>query len=346
MPRRRVLVALSPLALVTLVGRRVSVSRYLFALLAALVVGGGAAPAAAADSASIDFLDSAGRSDPVEDIGRTYVIAGSSSSPKRIYVKVRPPGGAPCAPSANTDSGDLIRGPSYSGDTRWYGTSVNGAFRLTFNNKWPFSGTFMFCTWIADSQAAGATPITQYVTFRSPTGNVSATFAPQRPLRGQLTTFTLTGASEAPKSLYAKLRGAGGAPCAPSYSVDTGKSVLSDYEVNGAFGATLRVRPRVARTYLLCVWLADSDVDTTPVSGPRSFTFVSRPPCVVPKVPRRMTLKGARKALKRARCAPGRVYRKHSKRKRGRVIGFRPKRGAEREPGTAIKIVVSKGRRW
>lgn len=315
------------------------------ALAAVLSLACVSAPAALADSASIDFLDATGKSDPVAGIGRTYALTGSSQAEKRVYVKVRAPGGAPCAPAAGTDPGDLIRGPSYSGDTRWYGTQVNGSFNLTFNNIWPSAGTFLFCIWIADSASATASPIAQTITFRSPTGTISATTSPVTPLTGQATTVTITGASEAPQDVYAKVRVAGGAPCGPSYSVDPGKSVLFGREVNGAFSTTTSIKQSMPGTYLICLWLADSSDDTTPVAGPQPVTYSVAAPCVVPAVGRKMTLKRARDALAKANCSAGSVTSKRArKRKKGRVIKFKPKSGRRLEPGATVAIVVSKGK--
>jgi hypothetical protein len=75
----------------------------------------------------------------------------------------------------------------------------------------------------------------------------------------------------------------------------------------------------------------------TPASGPGAK-------CVVPKL-RGMAPKPARKALKRAGCKAGKqTQRAHDKVKRGRVIGTKPKAGTELPAGTAVDLVVSKGR--
>ena len=320
--------------------------RILAALALCLAFACVAAPPALADAASIDFRDATGKSDPVVGIGRTYTLTGSSSAPRKLYVKVRAPGGAPCAPAASTDSGDLIRGPAYSGDTRWYGTAVDGAFTLTFNNTWTQGGTWLFCIWIADSSGATATPIAQTVTFRNPTGTISATPDPVTPVAGQATTFTITGASEAPKLVYAKVRLAGGAPCAPSWSVDTGQSVVAGREVDGAFTTTSAVTQSKAGTYLLCLWLAGSSSDTAPVAGPQPVTYTVLAPCVVPTVGRRMTLAKARTALTKGNCKAGAVTSRYDRsRKKGRVLRFKPRAGKRLAPGATVAIVMSKGRR-
>lgn len=67
-------------------------------------------------------------------------------------------------------------------------------------------------------------------------------------------------------------------------------------------------------------------------------------PCVVPNV-RRKTLAAARAAIRRGRCAVGRIQRIRSRRARGRVVSQTPRPGTRRPPGTRVHLVVSRGRR-
>lgn len=67
--------------------------------------------------------------------------------------------------------------------------------------------------------------------------------------------------------------------------------------------------------------------------------------CVVPKLAGK-TLKAARAALKKANCKAGKVTRARSRKvKVGRVILSRPKAGTRRPIGSAVALVVSRGRR-
>src|SRR4051812_11525937 len=139
--------------------------------LAALV----AAAPAMADTASVTFLDASGSNDPVVGIGRAFTLSGNSTAPKRIYIRSRPAGGAPCAPSASSDSGNTyFSGYGYP----FNGTSVNGDFTLRSTGVWGTPGTFMFCIWLATSDDAVATPIRQDITFRNPTGTISGSVTP------------------------------------------------------------------------------------------------------------------------------------------------------------------------
>ena len=64
--------------------------------------------------------------------------------------------------------------------------------------------------------------------------------------------------------------------------------------------------------------------------------------CVVPKL-KGKKLKAARRAIKRAHCHVGRIVKRHSKARRRRVIGQRPRSGSKRAAGAPIKLVVSRG---
>jgi beta-lactam-binding protein with PASTA domain len=64
--------------------------------------------------------------------------------------------------------------------------------------------------------------------------------------------------------------------------------------------------------------------------------------CVVPKL-RGKTLAGAKRALKRAHCALGKVSRKASKRvKPGRVLASRLKAGSRVRAGTRVRVTVAR----
>lgn len=301
-------------------------------LLAPLVL---AAPASA-DTATLQFVDAAGTSDPVAGIGRTATITGNTASEKSIYVRYRAAGGAPCAPSASTDSGEAYH---------WYGgTDVNGNFKVTYNDVWSAPGTYVFCIWLARKSTESATPIAQTITFRNPTGTISGTVAPVSPLAGEAATITVSGSSEAPQSVYGTIRPAGGAPCGVSASVDGGDRFVSGEEVNGAFSLQRSVTRETAGDYLVCLWLADSSDDPTPIAGPQAFTYTVAAPCIVPELAPGAKVAKAQRKLNKAGCAVGATKLKRSSVRKGRFLRFKPAAGTRLPPGTAIALVVSKGR--
>ncbi|HJR01551.1 MAG TPA: PASTA domain-containing protein, partial [Methylomirabilota bacterium] len=66
--------------------------------------------------------------------------------------------------------------------------------------------------------------------------------------------------------------------------------------------------------------------------------------CVVPRL-KGKTLKAARKALRRAHCALGKVRRAYSSKvKRGRVVAQKPRPGARRRAGAKVALTLSRGK--
>jgi uncharacterized repeat protein (TIGR01451 family) len=80
-------------------------------------------------------------------------------------------------------------------------------------------------------------------------------------------------------------------------------------------------------------------VDTN--AGNDSVKVVSKQ-CVVPKL-RTRRLKGAKKALRKANCKPGKVSSRYSKKPEGKVIRGSKSRGKVLPAGTKVKLVVSSG---
>jgi beta-lactam-binding protein with PASTA domain len=76
-----------------------------------------------------------------------------------------------------------------------------------------------------------------------------------------------------------------------------------------------------------------------------TFTLQSSAPiCLVPKL-KGKSLAAAKSALTQAHCQAGKVTRKYSKVKKGRVISQRPKPGTNLAAGAKVNLVVSKGKR-
>lgn len=234
---------------------------------------------ASADSVTLSVTTTTGQSDPAAGVGRVFTLSGTSAVETRVWVKYRAPGGAACAPSADTDTGETL----FEYGTNYFdGRTVNGAFSIARADTWPTPGTYVFCFWLSRASNTVSTPFTQAITFRAPTGTITATVNPITPQINQTATINVTGASEAPAYVFAKLRPGGGAACAPSYSADTGDELIDGQEVNGAFSLNATTTKETAGTYLICLWLAKSSNDATPIAGPQPQTFTVQAPRVEP----------------------------------------------------------------
>jgi hypothetical protein len=251
--------------------------RIALASLVAIVALLAAAGPALAVSASISVTDANGRQDPAAYMARVFTISGAAFAGQYLYVKHHQAGGAPCAPTAYSDTGRLSTG--------FYGVQVSGAFQTQHAWTWDAPGSWTFCMWIASSETAIASPIAQTIAFRTPGGAIASSVSPTSPRVGERTQVTVAGSSEAPRRIWVKLRPAAGEPCAPTYDMDGGQSVIDGWDADGPFAAKRDVTQWAPGTYLICDWLAGSSFDPWPIAGPQATTFtVSRLSPVVSSV--------------------------------------------------------------
>ena len=76
-----------------------------------------------------------------------------------------------------------------------------------------------------------------------------------------------------------------------------------------------------------------------------TFTLQSSPPpCIVPNV-KGKTLAVAENALRQVHCKAGKVTKKYSRVKKGRVISQRPAPGTNLATGAKVDLVLSKGKK-
>lgn len=248
------------------------------------------AGSAVADSVTISALDTNGNPDFVSGVPRTYVVSGQTATPENIYIKYRNPGPTPCGPTADSDSGSWWDGYAngWNGASGWgndRGFGANGDFRFTDVHSEGLRGTYLFCIWIAGGIGDSVQAVAQTITFRAPSGTISPIVDHPAAQPGQQLTFTISGASEAAESIYAKVRKAG-TPCAPSYDADPGDQLVPGTGVNGNFSLTqtftTTIDPNALGAYVACFWMADGSGSTPAIAGPQPVSFTVAKP--VPKV--------------------------------------------------------------
>jgi hypothetical protein len=334
----------------------------LFALMTLLICSG----SALADSASISVTTTTGQSDPAAGVPRLFsvsgtTVGGTANNPEELFVKYRAPGGSPCGPTPGSDPGSYV---TANGETNFSyglfdgGDTVNGSFNPSFNFQqavnWGAPGTYVFCIWLTTDSSMPVTPYTQQITFRPATGTITASVNPVTPAPGQQATITITGTSEASENVYATIRSAGGQPCATTFAADSGQSLVDGVGVNGTFTTPATTSPLTAGTYLICLWLAHSPNDTSPIAGPQpeTFTVASHPPpppppppCVVPSFSSRMHLSTVERRIRAAHCSVGKIHYSSSRRYRqGTVIKLSCKQGTKLSSNAAVGVLVSSGR--
>lgn len=124
-------------------------------------------------------------------------------------------------------------------------------------------------------------------------------------------------------------------------------------DLAGEFFDVLDVtRGHVGKRLRVVVTGVNPDGATSAASAPSDIVAAPPPPppppvrrCVVPNV-RGQSLRQAKAAIRRARCATGRVRKAFSGSvRRGRVISQRPRAGTRLPRGTKVNLVMSKGRK-
>ena len=97
----------------------------------------------------------------------------------------------------------------------------------------------------------------------------------------------------------------------------------------------------------ITVSLGVASASPDPSSGNNTATLKTtvRAPCIVPNV-RGRRLPAAKRALAAAHCKAGKVTRRYSRTvAKGRVVAQDERAGTRLAPGTAVDLVVSRGRR-
>jgi hypothetical protein len=228
-----------------------------------------AAPALA-DSVALTVTTPTGVSDPAAFLPRVFTVSGTATSSEFLYLKHHAAGDAPCAASPYLDSGALWTG--------FYGLAVSGGFSFQKTITWDAPGTWTFCLWLSANERTAAAATSQAIAFRWPAGTMSARVKPAVPRPDQWAHVTVSGWSEAPRLLYAKVRPAKSGPCAQTYDADPGRSVIGGDSAIGTFVGRGDIELDSEGQYVICSWLAGSSSDPSPIGGPVAQLFAVAQP--------------------------------------------------------------------
>jgi hypothetical protein len=158
-------------------------------------------------------------------------------------------------------------------------------------------------------------------------------------LGGPATTFTLNVSKAGTGAAFGTVTGGGincGATCSASFAAGTVVNLTQTHRAN---------RSTFAGWSGDCSGLGQCSVT---MNGNKSVTATfnqkaTPPACVVPKVVGKK-LRAAKTAIRARHCKVGKVsYAKSTKKKKGRVIGQKPKAGSHRANGAKVKLVVGRG---
>jgi hypothetical protein len=132
-------------------------------------------------------------------------------------------------------------------------------------------------------------------------------------------------------------------------SIPTGVSCGSTCSHAYTYGTSVTLTATAAANSTFSGWSgacsgAAACAVTMTKTQPVSATFTLKPVCVVPKL-KGKRLSAAKRALARAHCRSGKVTRKFSKAKKGRVISQKPGPGKHLPAGTKVSLALSKGKK-
>jgi hypothetical protein len=282
-----------------------------------------------ANSVAISVTTGTGAPDPMAFAPRVFTITGTSSTSERLYIKYRAADGTACGTVPISEPGRWLTG--FAGDP-----IVNGAFLFQRVVTWDASGPYLFCSWLAPSDSSIVAPLTQTIVFRAPTGRIDLVgINPAVPKPDQYFKLTLSGTTEAPARVYAKIRRAGGAPCADRYANDPGDNLRNGEDVGGPFSTFPETVEHDPGQYLVCMWLMGAANNPAIIAGPTSRVIdIVQPAPVVSK-------------LYAVDC---RSHRKLAKVKIGKVEAVCVRYAFAVEPRNGAKVTIAfmtpKGRRY
>jgi hypothetical protein len=203
---------------------------------------------------------------------------------------------------------------------------VTGPFSFQRVMTWDASGAWSFCSWLAQSDSAIVVPLTQTIVFRPPTGTIDATISPLVPKPDQYAKVAISGTTEAPARVFAKVRAAGGTPCAPTYDADPGTVLRNGQDVEGTYATFPQTSQSTVGQYVICMWLMGAPPDTALIAGPKARVFsVVQPRAVASR-------------LSALNCRTGHTIRKF---RAGRVRSVCARFRFSTEPRNAARVSLS-----
>jgi hypothetical protein len=224
------------------------------------------ASALAADSVSLTI------DDPADGVPTQIHAATSAAAATQLFITYKKSASsAACAPTPAADKGTKI---SYDPPI------PAGTATVAIAHTFTFTGTYLFCSWLAPSTTSPATAsAAQAFTIRSLKASLAIVASPAQPVSGTPVTITMAGSDEISQPLYAKTRllPAGGGGCTPTASPDRGVQLGGSGQAQkGAFSKTFKTTFSTPGAWLVCGWLS-SGGSTTPLAA-ASLVVVVRGP--------------------------------------------------------------------
>jgi hypothetical protein len=294
-----------------------------------------ASPAAA--SAATLAITSA--PDPVESITTQIGLAGTlETDDQRVVLTVKQAGGPACGanPAADDGSQAISMHPGV------------GPYALTANWTFHDAGSYLLCGWVTDTSrnpevVLGTT--SQTLAVRIPHLSLSIA-APATILRGRTFQIGTTAQTEAERQVeVALLRDTGrGCPAnwAAAYGTSGSTQLVGTSVTGGPTTQTVNQKLETTGRYLVCGYVNYGNNVGPEASAAATIDVV--PPCIVPRLGPRATLRRAKARIVAGHCTVGAVGYAHSTRRAlGRVLGLSPPPGSGHATNAPVAITISSG---
>jgi hypothetical protein len=304
------------------------------ALAAALVCC--AAPAAASAAPTLAITTAP---DPVESLATQVGMTGTlETDHQAVVLTVKPAGGPACGANPSADDGTQLI------------TTVPGIgpYAKTVNWTFDIAGSYLLCAWATDTSRSPAVVLaatSQTLAVRIPHLSLSLA-APATILRGRTFQIATTAQTEAARTVYSALLRDTGRGCPANWSAAYGTSGVVQLVGTTITGgpATRTVNAHLDETgrWLVCGYVNYGSVITPEATASATIDVV--PPCIVPRLGPRATLRRAKARIVAGHCTVGAVGYAYSRRRpRGRILRLSPRPGSGHATNAAVAITVSNG---
>lgn len=287
--------------------------------------------------------------DPTESITTQLGVTGEGvEGANDLEMTVKPTGGEGCGANRSADRGQTVVNSSESG-------------HRTVTENWTFetAGSYLVCAWLMEFSSGESKVLatnSATVAVRPPHLSI-ALGAPPVVRPKQTFQIATTAQAETRRTIYEYIVPNTGRGCAANAqaAAETPGEIHVDFPkqfgdwslIGGPFTETSNIELQTVGSYLSCAYFEYPNSSTPPeMTALVAFAVVKPPPpCLVPHPTRHTTLGSIERRLLSAHCKIGKVRSASSSHvPRGIVIALSPAPGSHRANGSAVNILVSKGR--
>ncbi len=277
--------------------------------------------------------------DPVESLATQVGVTGTlDTDHQAVVLTVKPAGGPACGANPTADDGEQLIST----------VPGIGPYARTVNETFNAAGTYLLCAWATDTTRSPAVVLlatSQTLAVRIPHLSLSLA-APATILRGRTFQIGTTAQTEAERTVYSALLKDTGRGCPANWSAAYGTSgvvqLVGTTVTGGPSTRTVNAHFDETGRWLVCGYVNYGNVITPEATAAATIDVV--PPCIVPRLGPRATLRRAKARILAGHCAVGAISYAHSRRRAlGRVLRLSPQPGSGHATNAPVAITISSG---